>query len=366
MVCIAARSFDQDRTDLPVGCDILPNIAAGMIPLGIGQMAIGIGRRELISLLGGASVAWPLAAFAQPALPLIGFLSSRSPAEAAAAIAAFRQGLKEAGFVEGQNVVIAFRWAEGAYDRLPELAADLVHRQVSVIAAISPQAAKAAKAATATIPIVFQSGADPVTAGLVGSLNRPGGNLTGFYRAASEFVPKCMELLREVSPKATVVAVLLNPTSVLRDPQSRDAQAAARDLGLQLYVLNASTEHDFEPAFESLTELKVGALVIGTDSFFTSRSEQLASMAARYLVPAIATSREFAAAGGLMSYDASLEDQYRQVGRYIGRILKGERPAELPVQQATKYELVINLKTAKTLGLTIPDKLLAITDQVIE
>jgi putative ABC transport system substrate-binding protein len=349
-----------------LGCDILPNIAAGMIPLGMSQMAIGIGRRKIISLLGGVSVAWPLAALAQPALPVIGFLSSRSPTDAAAAIAAFRQGLKEAGFVEGQNVLIAFRWAEGAYDRLPELAADLVHRQVSVIAAISPQAAKAAKAATTAIPIVFQSGADPVTAGLVGSLNRPGGNLTGFYRAASEFVPKCMELVREVSPNAAVVAVLINPTGVLGDQQSRDAQVAARDLGLQLHVLNASTERDFEPVFASLTDLKVGALVIGTDSFFTSRSEQLASMATRYHAPAIATSREFAAAGGLMSYDASLADQYRQVGRYIGRILKGEKPAELPVQQATKYELVINLKTANALGLTIPNKLLAIADEVIE
>ena len=233
-------------------------------------MAIGIGRRELISLLGGVSFAWPLAAFAQPALPVIGFLSSRSPGESAVVIAAFRQGLKEAGFVEGQNVAITFRWAEGAYDRLPELAADLVHRQVSVIAAISPQPAKAAKAATTAIPIVFQSGADPVTAGLVGSLNRPGGNLTGFYRAASEFVPKCMELVREVSPNAAVVAVLINPTGVLGDQQSRDAQVAARDLGLQLHVLNASTERDFEPVFASLTDLKVGALVIGTDSFFTS------------------------------------------------------------------------------------------------
>jgi putative ABC transport system substrate-binding protein len=328
-------------------------------------MAINIRRRGFIALFGSATVGWPIAAFAQLALPEVGLLSSRSPGESAAAIVAFRQGLKEAGFVEGQNVVITFRWAEGAYDRLPELAVDLVHRQVSVIAAISPQATLAAKTATTTIPIVFQSGAD-VTAGLVGSLNRPGGNLTGFYRAASEFVPKCMELLREVSPKATVVAVLLNPTSVLRDPQTRDAEAAARDLGLQLHVLNASTEDDFEPVFKSLTELKVGALVIGTDSFFTSRSEQLASIAARYLVPAIATSREFAAAGGLMSYDASLEDQYRQVGRYIGRILKDERPTELPVQQATKYELFINLKTAKDLGLTIPDRLLAIADEVIE
>jgi putative ABC transport system substrate-binding protein len=329
-------------------------------------MAIRIGRRHFIFALGGTAVAWPLAARAQPTLPLIGFLSSRSPGESAGVVAAFRQGLKEAGFVEGQNVVIAFRWAEGAYDRLPELATDLVHHQVTVIAAISPQAARAAKAATTTIPIIFQSGADPITVGLVGSLNRPGGNLTGFYRAGSEFVPKCMELLREVSPKATVVAVLINPTSVLPDLQSRDAQAAARDLGLQLHVLNASTEHDFEPVFKSLTELKVGALVIGADSFFISRSEQLASMAARYLVPAIAASREFAAAGGLMSYDASLADQYRQVGGYVGRILKGERPAELPVQQATKYELIINLKIAKALGLTVPPTLLARADEVIE
>ena len=329
-------------------------------------MAIGLGRRQFIFAVGGVAGAWSFAARAQPAMQEIGFLSSRSPGESADAIAAFRQGLKEAGFIERQNVVIDFRWAEGAYDRLPELATDLVHRRVSVIAAISPQAALAAKVATTTIPIVFQSGADPVTAGLVSSLNRPGGNLTGFYRAASEFVPKCMELLREVSPKATVVAVLINPTSVLRDLQSRDAQAAALDLGLQLHVLNASNEHDFEPVFKSLTDQKVGALVIGTDSFFTSRSEQLASMAARYLVPAIATSREFATAGGLMSYDASLADQYRQVGGYIGRILKGEKPADLPVQQATKYELVINLKTAKTLGLAIPDKLIAIADEVIE
>jgi putative ABC transport system substrate-binding protein len=327
---------------------------------------MAIGRRQFISAFGGAAVTWPLVARAQPALPVIGFLSSRSPGESEGVIATFRQGLQEAGFVEGQNVLIAFRWAEGAYDRLPELAADLVRRQVTVIVAISPQAALAAKAATTTIPIVFQSGVDPVTAGLVGSLNRPGGNLTGFYRYASEFVPKCLEFLREVSPNVTVVAVLVNPTGVLRDIQSRDAQVAARGLGLLLHVLNASAERDFEPAFASLAQLKVGALMIGTDSFFISRSEQLAAMTLRYVVPAIATSREFAAAGGLMSYDASLADQYRQVGVYIGRVLKGERPAELPVQQATKYELVINLKTAKALGLSIPGTVLARADEVIE
>jgi putative tryptophan/tyrosine transport system substrate-binding protein len=299
-------------------------------------------------------------------MTVVGFLSSRTAEDSAEVTAAFRQGLMETGFVEGQNIAIEFRWADGDYSLLPELAADLVRHQAKVIAAINPQSGRAAMAATTAIPIVFQSGIDPVMAGLVNSLNKPGGNVTGFYRVTSELVPKCLELIRELSPKVEIVAVLLNPTSRSSDIQLRNAQAAAVSLGLRLSVMNASSDREIESAFSSLELQKIDAVVIANDSYFISRSKLLASLAVRAAMPTIATSREFTEAGGLMSYDASLLDQYRQVGVYVGRVLKGEKPADLPVQQATKYELLINLKTAKALGLTVPALLLATADEVIE
>jgi putative ABC transport system substrate-binding protein len=325
-------------------------------------------RREFITLCGGALAAWPLGAGAQQnALPVIGFLDSKLAEGAAHFVAAFREGLKETGHFEGQNVAIEFRWSEGQYDRLPAMAADLVRRRVAVIAAISPFAAMAAKAATSTIPIIFQTGADPVAAGLVDSLNRPSGNLTGFYRFADDLVPKCLELLHEAVPNATMMAFLLNPATPSAETRSREAQAAAQSLGLkQLHVLNAATEGEIEAAFATLVQQGVGAVVIGQDAFANSRSEQLAALAHRYALPAIFSLREFAAAGGLMAYGASLADQYRQVGVYIGRILKGEKPADLPVQQSTKVELVINVKTAEAFGLTVPLSLLGRADEVIE
>ena len=325
-------------------------------------------RRELLTLLGGAVAAWPLAARAQqPAMPVIGYLDPKSAGSSAHYVAAFRQGLKEAGYVEGQNISIEFRWADGRYDLLPAMAAELVRRQVAVIAVISPNAALAAKAATTTIPIVFQSGSDPVEAGLVTSLNRPGGNLTGISRLASDLVPKLLELVRAAAPNAAVIAFLANPNTYNAALKTKEAQAAASSLGLQpLQILSAGSERDIDAAFATLLQRPAGALVIGQDAFFNSRVEQLADLSLRYAVPAIYSLREFAAAGGLMSYGASLADQYRVVGLYAGRILKGEKPADLPVQQATTFELVVNLKTAKTLGLVIPPAVLAVADEVIE
>jgi len=325
-------------------------------------------RRDFITLLSGAA-AWPLAARAQqPAMPVIGFLGAESPDLVESRLRAFRQGLKEDGFVEGENVAIEYRWAEGHNDRLPALAADLVSRQVTVIALPgSTPAALAAKAATTAIPIVFGVAVDPVAVGLVASLARPGGNLTGVTTLNLEVVPKRVELLHELMPTATAVALLVNPTSsTLAKTSTRDAQAAARTLGLELRVLHASTERDFDAVFATLVERPAGGLVIAPDAFFNSHLEQLAALALRHAVPAFYQFREFAGAGGLMSYGGDVTDTYRQAGIYSGRILKGEKPAELPVQQSAKVELIINMKTATALGLTVPTALLVRADEVIE
>jgi putative tryptophan/tyrosine transport system substrate-binding protein len=323
-------------------------------------------RREFITLL-GVTVAWPLAARAQqPAMPVIGVLSTRAPGQDPHIPAALLEGLKEAGFVEGRNVAIEYRWAAGQYDRLPELAADLVRRQVAVIVTMGTPAAPAAKAATATIPVVFGIGDDPVQLGLAASLNRPGGNLTGVTTFAAELGPKRLELLHELLPTATILALLVNPTNANAENLSRDVEAAARTRGLQLLVLHAGSERDFDTAFATLLQRRAGGLVIGTDPFFNSRSEQLAALALRHAVPTIHQFRDFVAAGGLISYGGSLTVTYRLVGAYTGRILSGEKPADLPVQQATKIGLILNLKTAKTFGLTVPLPLLARADEVIE
>lgn len=325
-------------------------------------------RREFIAGLGGAA-AWPLVAHAQQsAMPVIGFLGTISPDRWASRLHAFRQGLSETGYVEGRNVGIEYRWAEGQIDRLPALAADLVRRQVRVIATPeSTPGAFAAKAATTTIPIVFSVGVDPVAVGLVASLNRPGGNLTGVTNLNAEILPKRLELMHELVPTATTIALLVNPSNPLvAETESRDAQTAARTLGLQLHVLHASTDRDFDTVFASLAQMRAVALVINTDVFFNSRSEQLAALALRHTVPAIFQYREFVASGGLMSYGTSSTDVFRQVGIYTSRLLRGESPADLPVQQVTKIELIINLKTARTLGLTVPLSLLGRADEVIE
>ena len=325
-------------------------------------------RREFITLLGGAAAAWPLAARAQQsALPVIGYLDSRAPGDAPQLLAAFRQGVKETGFVEGQNVTIEYRFAGNHNERLPELAADLVHRQVTVIAAPPTPAALAAKAATTTIPIVFATAGDPVQLGLVASLNRPGGNMTGVSILAVEVAPKRLELLHELVPAARVMALLVNPANPgLAETNSNSVLSAANTLGLELHVLEANTEHDFDGVFAKLTQLRAAGLVIGGDPFFTARQEQLAALAVHHAMPAVYENREFAAAGGLMSYGGSIADAFRLVGIYTGRILKGEKPAELPVQREAKVELYINLKSAKALGITIPIPVLGRADEVIE
>jgi putative tryptophan/tyrosine transport system substrate-binding protein len=324
-------------------------------------------RRDFITLLGGAAAAWPLAVWAQQsAMPVVGFLNTRVPGADPHLLAAFRRGLKETGYVEGQNVTIEYRWAYNQYDRLPALAADLVRRQVTVIAAIGSPSAPAAKATTTTIPIVFIIGFDPVEVGLVTSLNRPGGNLTGVTVLGVELGSKRLELLHELAPTANIVAALVNPNTPAVETQSTDLQTAARSLGLKLHVLHASSERDFDTVFASLLQLGAGGLVVGNDTFFSTRSEQLAALALRHGVPAIFQYRGFVEAGGLMSYGGDLADNYRLTGVYTGRVLKGEKPADLPVMQSTKVELIINLKTARALGLTVPLSLLGRADEVIE
>jgi putative ABC transport system substrate-binding protein len=324
-------------------------------------------RREFVSLLGGAA-AWPLAARAQQAaMPVVGWISSRAASESAYLVAAFRQGLKETGYVEPQNVVVDFRWGDGYYDRLNALATELVRRPVTVIVATGGDpAAQAAKVATGTIPIVFVSGSDPVKVGLVASFNRPGGNVSGVHLLLLGMGAKRLGLLHELVPAANPIGVLTNPNFADAHTQLRDVENAAESLGSELLVLKASTELEIDAAFTNLAQQKIGAVLIASDPFFTTRRDQLAALASRHAIPAMFDLREYAAAGGLMSYGASLTDGYRQGGIYTGRILKGEKPADLPVLQPTKFELVINLKTAKALGLNIPDKLLALADEVIE
>jgi putative ABC transport system substrate-binding protein len=324
-------------------------------------------RRDFITLLGGTAVAWPLTARAQqPAMPVIGFMNGGSREAQARLLAAFRQGLSETGYIEDHNVKIEYRWAESQYDRLPGMAADLVRRQVTVIAGTGTPAALAAQAATAVIPIVFETAGDPIKLGLVASQNRPGRNITGVTQLSSELVSKRLGLLHDMIPTTTIIGLLVLPTDPRAETQTRDMQEAAHALGLQIHVLNASTEAEIDTAFAILAQLRGGALLVGTGEFFTRRAEQLVALAARQRVPAIYQYREFAAAGGLITYGTSLTDSYRQAGVYTGRILKGEKPADLPVLRPTKFELVINLKTAKTLGLTIPPGVLAIADEVIE
>ena len=326
-------------------------------------------RREFITLLGAAAAAaLPLAARAQQAaVPVVGLLTSRAPGDTPQLLAAFRQGLKDSGFVEGQNVAIEYRFAGNQNERLPALAADLVHRQVAVIAATTTPAALAAKAATATIPIVFELGADPVQLGLVPNFNRPGANVTGVTQLNTEVAPKRLELLHELIPTTSLMALLLDPTDPTNaDTQSTSVLSAAQRLGLKVHVLNASSERDFDRVFASVMQLRAGGLVIGAHGFFTARSEQLGALAARHAVPAAYENREFVAAGGLVSYGGGISDAYRLAGVYAARILKGEKPAELPVQQSTKVEMFLNLKAAKALGITVPLPLLGRADEVIE
>ena len=324
-------------------------------------------RREFIRLIGGAAAAWPLAAGAQQPLPVVGFLHASSLDGFRPAVTAFGQGLQESGYVEGRNVAIEYRWADGQFDRLPGMAADLIRRQVDVIAATTTAAALAAKAATTTIPIVFETGGDPIQLGLVASLNRPGGNVTGVTQLLQEVAPKRLELLHELVPTARVIGLLINQAdTALAQAQLRAIQSAADTLGLELQVLNASSERDFGAVFAKLTELRAGGLVISADPFFTTRQEQLAALAVRHAVPAVSQNREFAAAGGLASYGGGITESYRLAGIYTGRILKGEKPADLPVQQVTKVELYINLKTAKALGIAVPLPLSGRADEVIE
>jgi putative ABC transport system substrate-binding protein len=324
-------------------------------------------RREFITLLGGVAAAWPLAARAQqPTMPVIGFLASRSPVDSADVVAAFLRGLDESGFGEGRNVAIEYRWAQGQYDRLPALAAELVGRPVRVIAAFGPPAARAAKTATASIPIVFTSGSDPVAMGLVASLNRPGGNVSGVNLFTSVLAAKRLALLRELVPSAGVIAVLRNPGNPETDAEVREVEAAAGTLGRQIIVLSAVTSAEIEAAFTDAVRGRAGALMVASDPFLLGRREQIVALAAHHRTPTIYQFRAFVEAGGLVSYGTNLADAYRQAGLQVARILMGATPAELPVMQASKFELVINAKTARMLGLTVPPTLFATADEVIE
>jgi putative tryptophan/tyrosine transport system substrate-binding protein len=324
-------------------------------------------RRDFITLLGSAAAAFPTVARGQqPAMPVLGFLHAASPEAYAPMMTAFHEGLKEAGYVESHNVAIEYRWAEGHYDRLPGMAADLVSRHVAVIVAGGTPPALAAKAATSTVPIVINVGIDPVETGIVASLNRPGGNVTGVAVLTVELAAKQLEVLHELLGTSTAVALLVNPNTPLTESQTKAARDAARSLGLQLHVLDASTEDQIDAAFEKLVELRAGALLVSVDPFLTKQRAQIVALAAHHAIPAIYGVREFAAAGGLMSYGTDLTDVYRQTGIYAGKILKGAKPADLPVQRMVRVEFVINLKTAKTLGLTFPITLLGRADQVIE
>jgi putative tryptophan/tyrosine transport system substrate-binding protein len=333
---------------------------------GRGRMAIQIRRRELI--LGGAAAAWPLAARAQrPAMPVVGFLGAPSAAPYARYVAAVHQGLKEVNYIEHQNVAMEYRWADGQYDRLPAMASDLVSRRVAVIIPIGgAPATMAAKAATSTIPIVFNMGADPVQLGFVANLNRPGGNITGVAMMTLEIERKRLELLHELAPSSASIAVLLNPSNAQAQSQESGAQAAARVVGRKVLVLKASTEHEIVDAFATLARERAGALLIGADTFFTSQATLFVVLTARYSIPTIYPFKSYVDAGGLISYGSSLLDAYRQTGVYAGRVLKGEKPADLPILQPTKFELVINLKIAKAVGIAIPPTLLARADEVIE
>ena len=324
-------------------------------------------RRDFIKVIGGGVAAWPLAARAQQStMPVVGFVNIGSAEGYAPQVSAFLKGLTEAGYVDGQNVAIEYRWANGQYDRLAALVDDLVRRRVSVIAATSTPANLVAKAATTTIPIVFTTGGDPVQIGLVASLGRPGGNVTGVTNVTVEVAPKRLELAHELVPQASVFGLLINPENPLAENVKRDSQAAALKLGLQLNVQHATTDAELDRAFTAFREMQVGAVVIGTDGFFNDHVEHLAALAIRNSVPAVYQYHQFVAAGGLASYGGSILDSYRLAGGYVGRILKGEKPADLPVQQASKIELLLNLKTAKTLGITVPQSVQNRADEVIE
>jgi putative tryptophan/tyrosine transport system substrate-binding protein len=324
-------------------------------------------RREFITLVSITAAAWPLRSRAQQsAMPVVGFLNAGAPDGFKLRVAAFRQGLEEAGYIEGRYVNIEYRWAEGHYDRLPAMATDLIQHGVAVLAATSTPAVLVAKASTKTIPIVFTTGSDPVELGLVASWSQPGGNLTGASELSREVAPKRLELAHQLVPTATVVGLLINPQNPVTETVTRDLQAAASALGLQFKVLNASTEAEIDQAFTTFGQTPAGVLVIGTDTFFAGRAQQIGALSIRHLVPTIYQYREFAVAGGLAGYGGGIIDAYRLAGGYTGRILKGEKPANLPIQQSSKAELIINLGTAKAFGITVPDKLLATADEVIE
>jgi putative tryptophan/tyrosine transport system substrate-binding protein len=324
-------------------------------------------RRDFVILLGGAAAPWPVGVHAQRMpVRVVGFISTRSPADSARLVPAFRRGLAELGYVEGENVAVEYRWAEGRRDRLPALAADLVRRQVTVIVAFAPPAALAAKAATSTIPVIFTTGTDPLKLGLIASFNRPGGNVTGVIFFSTGLEQKCLELLHEMVPDAAVIGVLVNPNFPEVETQLKDVSVAVHTIGRQIVVLRANSERSIDAAFAAFIEQRTQALLVASDPFFFNARDQLVALSARHAVPAIYQLRTFTAAGGLMSYGTSLEESYRQSGIYAGKILAGAKPADLPVLQATKFELVINLKTAKALGLEVPAKLLALADEVIE